>query len=312
MHILTVTINPALDKSTSVERVVPERKLRCDTPVFEPGGGGINVSRALSRLGASSTAFYAAGGRTGAKLTELLDAEGIRQHIIATREETRENFMVMEGSTGQQYRFGMPGPPIVADEQARFLAGLESFSPVPDFLVVSGSLSPGVPDDFFGQIARIAHQMGSKMILDTSGMALKKCLEEGVYLTKPNLNELAQLAGKDQLSPIDQENLAQKTVRSGQCEIMVVSLGPRGAMLVTKDRIEYFVPPTVKTKSKIGAGDSMVAGMVCKLAENWPIKEVVRFGIATGAAATMTAGSELCRKEDAEQLYHWLIRDVHH
>jgi 6-phosphofructokinase 2 len=312
MHILTVTINPALDKSTSVDRVIPERKLRCDTPSFEPGGGGINVSRALSRLGASSTAFYAAGGRTGARLNELLDAEGIRQHIISTREETRENFMVMEGSTGQQYRFGMPGPTIAADEQIRFLAGLESFSPAPDFLVVSGSLSPGIPDDFFGRIARIARQMGSKMILDTSGIALKKSLEEGVYLTKPNLNELAQLAGKDQLSPIDQENLAQKTVRSGQCEIMVVSLGPRGAMLVTKDRIEYFVPPTVKTKSKIGAGDSMVAGMVYKLAENWPITEVVRYGIATGTAATMTAGSELCRKEDAEQLYYWLRRDVLH
>jgi len=306
MKIVTLTINPAVDKSTYVDHIDPDHKLRCDAPVFEPGGGGINVSRAIKRMGGDSLAYYLAGGSTGNVLAQLLDKEGLTHIPIPSIKWTRENFAVTERKTDKQFRFGMPGSEIPEEEWKYSLIKLEKTTPKPEFIVASGSLPRGVPNDYYARVATIAKNIGAKLILDTSGEALKKAAGIGVYLLKPNSNELAKLAGKEDMEEHEREGFAQQLVRDGMCEVMVVSLGEKGAMLVTADQVEYVTPPTVKPKSTVGAGDSMVAGMVHTLAMGWPLCEVIKYGVAAGTATTMTPGSELCLIEDIEEIYSWL------
>ena len=153
--IVTLTINPAVDKSTSVPNLIAEKKLNCDIPKYESGGGGINVSRALKRLGSDSTAIFPASGRTGERLQELLRAEGIEIEAVKTCNETRENFTVVDSSTNQQYRFGMPGPELSTAEASLFFSTIQNLSP--QLLVLSGSLPPGVSENFYADIARKAH-----------------------------------------------------------------------------------------------------------------------------------------------------------
>jgi len=309
MHkIITITLNPALDKSTHVKQVQSEKKLRCTTPTFEPGGGGINVSRAIHKLGGRSCAWFLAGGSSGEKLCGLLKEEGIDFHAIQTKNWTRENLMVKEDSTGNQYRFGMPGPETLEEEWHAFIDKLEQMpeAEVPQYVVASGSLPPGVPDDYYLRLAVIANRRGFRLVVDTSGEAMLKAAGEGVYLLKPNLGELAALAGKEQISALEQEQIARQVLEQGKCKLLVVSLGPRGAMLASKEGISYVMPPTVPQQSAVGAGDSMVAGMVLSLIKGCSLDEVVRYGVAAGTAATMTPGSELCKKEDTEKIYEWL------
>lgn len=308
MDIITFTINPALDKSSRVESIRPDSKLRCEAPVFEPGGGGINVSRAIKKLGGETISYYLAGGPSGEVIEQLLEEEGVKQHVIKSKEWTRENFSVTDISHNHQYRFGMPGPQIPEEEWQNCLNIIKDIQPVPKYLIVSGSLAPGVPSDFYAQLAKVAKKKGIKVVVDTSGDALLKAAEEGVFMLKPNLREMGQLTGKKSISADEQEELAQEIIRSGKAEILLVSLGPRGAMLATKDTIEYVVPPTVHVESTVGAGDSMLAGFVYAHSLGWDISDVLKYSVASGTAATITPGSELCRKEDVERLYKWMKR----
>jgi 6-phosphofructokinase 2 len=303
--IVTLTLNPALDKSTTVNAIVPDRKLRCAMPVFEPGGGGINVSRAIKKIGGESTAIYLCGGHGGKYLQYLLEREGVESVVVEFEGQTRENLIVVDTSSNSQYRFGMPGAELKKGEWKQCLAILESMKDV-GFIVASGSLPPGVPMDFFGQLAAVGKKVNAKVIVDTSGEPLKHAISEGVFMIKPNLGELSRLYGVDELQEADVLKAAHSIIHNGGCEVMVISMGASGAMLVTKDLVIEAPAPTVKKRSTVGAGDSMVAGMVSALSDGRSWLEVLHYGIATGTATTMNAGTELCRKEDVERLYKWL------
>lgn len=305
-RIVTLTLNPAVDKSTTVGQIVPDQKLRCDTPKFEPGGGGINVSRALRRLGSASTTMFPAGGATGQRLQDLLREEGLEPHAVPTAGWTRENFIVVDSSAGQQYRFGMPGTPLTAEEQQQVMAALQAL-PAPDYLVVSGSLPPGVEPEFLVDIVRWARSVGAKVVADTSGPALQRVIEAGVYLIKPNVGELSKLAGVDELDSAGLAQAARGLIGEGRCEIVVASLGARGACVVTRELVDHIPAPAVKKRSTVGAGDSMVAGLVHALAQGQPVREAARLGVACGTAATMNPGTELFRKADVDRLYQWLM-----
>jgi 6-phosphofructokinase 2 len=299
--IVSVTLNPCIDKSTSVAALVPEKKLRCTTPNFEPGGGGINVARAIKKLGGNSTAVYFAGGYSGKFLQTLLTNEEIKSLVIETKSHTRENLIVMDESANVQYRFGMPGSEITESEWEDCLNKLEQMKDA-TYIVASGSLSPGIPTDIFKRMAGIAKKLDAKLIVDTSGEALREAVKEGVYFIKPNLGELADLAGKKLLSKEDVINEGRTIITSGGCSVMVVSLGADGALLVTADKTIQFIPPAVKRKNTVGAGDSMVAGIVLSLQQNKSIEEAVQYGVACGTAATMNAGTELCKLNDVQKL----------
>jgi 6-phosphofructokinase 2 len=308
-HIVTLTLNPTVDKSTSIDQIRPDHKLRCAPPRFEPGGGGINVSRALKRLGIDSLAVFPASGPAGLLLQELLTHEHIPQQVIETASRTRENFIVVDNSTNQQYRFGMPGTTLTLDEQQQILATLNTLA-TPDYLVVSGSLPPGVDPEFLVQVTKQAEAGGAKVIVDTSGPALERVVQEGVYLIKPNISELSRMAGVSELDNEAVAEAAKNLVHNGKCEIVVVSLGPGGACLVTKDQTDHVAAPAVKARSTVGAGDSMVAGMIYGLANGQSVREAVRMGIACGSASTMHYDTELFQKSEAEKLYRWLLQTM--
>lgn len=308
--IITFTINPAIDKSSSVEHVVAEHKLYCKPPHFEPGGGGINVARAIKKLGGESTLFYTAGGYTGERLNDLLQEEGITRQVIPIDGMTRESLIILEESTGLQYRFGMPGAEMKKHEWERCINELSAIEPPPDYLVLSGSLAPGVPTDFYAQTAAIEKKKGAKVIVDVSGEALKHALQEGVFLIKPNVREFRELVG---LEIKDEQQIraeAEKIVKSGQCQVIVISLGASGALVVSEEFIEHIHPPTVPVISKVGAGDSMVAGIVLSLAQGKKLYDAVLYGIASGTAAVMTPGTELCRREDADKLFKMMVSGI--
>lgn len=303
--IVTITLNPAIDKSTSVKSIVPDKKLRCAPPKFEPGGGGVNVSRAIRKLDGKSSAIYLAGGYSGKFFESLLDAEGIESIVVPIAEHTRENMIVVDESSNLQYRFGMPGPTIRQAELEQVLQLFEVETGV-EYIVASGSLPDGVNDDFFYRLAMIARQKKAKLIIDTSGEPLRKAINEGVYMIKPNIGELSRLHGVEELHDEDIISSAQAIIKNGGAEVIVVSMGASGGMLITKDEVINSPSPTVRKRSTVGAGDTMVAGMVLAMLNGWSWRDVLRYGIAAGTATTMNSGTELCNKKDVERLFSYL------
>jgi 6-phosphofructokinase 2 len=307
--VLTITFSPCIDKSTSVPALIPEKKLVCAAPKLEPGGGGINIARAIKKLGGEATAIFPSGGYTGKYFNHLLDKENIDAVIIETGNETRENIIVVDEANNNQYRFGMPGTELTETEWKKCLQVVEEMKDI-EFIIASGSLPPGVPVTIYAALAKIAKAKKAKFIVDTSGAALKHAAEEGVYMLKPNLGELSYLAGKKEIQPSEVKNIAAGIIANGKCEVMVVSMGAAGAMLVTDEIAEVFTPPAVERKSTVGAGDSMVAGIVFYLSQGKNLLQAVQYGVACGTAATLNAGTELCKKEDADRLYA-LVKTLH-
>ncbi|MBS1519505.1 MAG: 1-phosphofructokinase family hexose kinase [Bacteroidetes bacterium] len=300
--IITITFNPALDKSVTVPELISEKKLKCSAPVYEPGGGGINVARAIKKLGGNPTAIFLAGGFAGDKIGELLSEDEIIDQRIDIAGNSRENLIVADLSTGRQYLFDMPGPAIKPREWRACLNAVVWADRV-KFIVVSGSIPPGLPDDIFKRLAFIAEKKKARLIVDTSGKALQQAIEAGVYMIKPNLKELAALVGIDSLTPDTAIHAAKKLIAQGKCQVIVVSMGANGALLVTGNAIVEVPQPSVKVKSTVGAGDSLVAGIVYSLSQNYSLPDAVRFGVACGSAATMNPGTELCSRPDAERIY---------
>lgn len=307
--IVTITFSPCIDKSTSVASLVPEKKLHCSTPKLEPGGGGINIARAIKKLGGESIAIFPSGGYTGKYFNHLLEKENIPAVIIETNNETRENIIVFDESSTNQYRFGMPGTALNESEWKQCLTAVEEINDI-EFIIASGSLPPGVPSNIYAQLARIAKNKNAKFVVDTSGEALKQAVEEGVYLLKPNLGELCSLAGKATLQTMEVKDVARAIIEKEKCEVMIVSMGADGAMLVTKDMAEIIIAPTVIRKSTVGAGDSMLAGIIFYLSKGRGIVEAAQYGVACGTAATLNTGTELCKKEDADKLYEMIRKYI--
>ena len=300
--IVTLTMNPAIDTSAHCERVQHDVKLRLERVRRDPGGGGLNVSRAVAHLGGESTAVYPAGGVEGELLESLLAAGQPAREPVAIEDAIRENLTVAEDSTGEQYRFGMPGPNLSAGEADAVVNRLVTLVEAGTLVVASGSLPPGVPVDFYARVGRVVRDAGARYVVDTSGDALAAAVEEGAWLVKPNLHELASLLGEERLEEPQIREAATAFVSRGQARHVVVSLGSGGAYLVNEDGVSRHAAPTVSVKSRIGAGDSMIGGIVWALADGRPVGEVVRWGVAAGAAAVMTPGTELCRGEDVRRL----------
>ncbi|MBU6342141.1 MAG: 1-phosphofructokinase family hexose kinase [Bacteroidetes bacterium] len=304
MKIVTLTLNPALDKSTGTERLIPEQKLRCSNLQIDPGGGGINVSRGIGKLGGRSTAVFPAGGNNGLLLEQLLRAREIDVSVHPIASETRENISVTEQSTNLQYRFTLSGQDLAESDADACLERIRAL--MPDILVASGSLAPGLPTDYYHKVAVFARQIGAKLVLDTSGIPLKEAAQAGLFLLKPNLGELSALVGVETLEINQVDDAALELIGKGICEVVVVSLGPQGALLATREGFEHIPAPMVKKKTTVGAGDSMVAGMMYALSQGKSHREMTQMGVACGSAATLNLGTQLFQTADAHRLFQWI------
>lgn len=300
-QVITLTMNPAVDKSSAADHVAADVKIRCDPPKFDPGGGGINVARVVSRLKGDVLAIYPTGGPMGGMLKTLVAGEGIAQHTIDVQNQTRTNLTVYERTSEQIFRFGMPGASLTEGEWQACLEAIKQYKP--DYVVGSGSLPEGVPDDFYARLSKVASEIGARYILDTSGDALRDGMGEGVYLIKPNMRELRQLVGGDVNDEDEQEAAAKQLIRNGKAEVVVVSLGAAGSLLVMDDTCTRIRAPMVPIRSTVGAGDSMVGGIVTGLTRGWSVEKAVRYGVAAGAATVKSHGTALCDPVDVESLF---------
>ncbi|CAN7592712.1 1-phosphofructokinase family hexose kinase [Trinickia sp. LjRoot230] len=302
-QIVTITLNPAVDISFSVAQLLHTRKLRCAQARKDPGGGGINVARVLQRLGSECVAIYLAGGNTGLELGRLLDAENVGGERIAIQGETRENVTVHETSTHREFRFVMEGPEVSGAEWTRCLERLGEFDSVPRYLIASGSLPPGVPSRFYAELAHWARAHDVRMGLDASGEALAEALEVGVFLVKPSLRELCELAGAELTEEAQWREAAQRLTRECRAHCVALTLGERGAMMATQERIIRLPAVPVPVVSAVGAGDSFLAALVWALEHDADWAHALRYAIAAGSAAVMNPGTMLCNPADVIHLY---------
>ena len=305
--IVTLTANPAIDISTEVDEIAPIRKLRCTAARRDAGGGGINVARVVQRLGSEVAAVYPAGGSTGRLLESLVKREGVRSLAIAVKEETREDFTVLEQKSGQQYRFVLPGAPLADPEWQGCLDALKALNKLPSFVVGSGSLPPAVPEDFYARAAALAKAGGAKMVVDTSGKALAAVLREGVYLIKPNLRELQELTHAPLTDPAARVKACRILIETGAATTVALTLGADGALLVTREAAHFARPPQIKPASAVGAGDSFLGALIRQIAAGHDIEDAFRQAVAAGAAALLNPGTELCRPGDVARLAEQVV-----
>jgi 6-phosphofructokinase 2 len=300
--ILTLTPNPAIDISTSVDRVRPGPKLRCASSSRDPGGGGVNVARVVSRLGGQAVAAFPCGGWTGHELEQLVGREGVESLVTPIRGETRQDFTVFDETTHEEFRFVLPGPRVRDPEWMACLKSIAAFDRKLDFICASGSLPPGAPADFYARVAEIAELKGVPFALDTSGPALKAALSEHVHLCKPNLSELRELVGlalEDETSLVE---AGRTLVAAGRTEVVALTMGSEGALLVTAKEAWRARPIGIEPVSTVGAGDSFLGAMVWALASRLSLEDAFRHGCAAGAAALLAHGTELCRAADVRRL----------
>lgn len=300
--IATLTMNPTIDISYEVDRVVPTQKLRSSAENYAAGGGGINVARVFTRLGGRAHCLYLSGGATGVAFDGLVDRLGLAHTRIAIAGDTRVATTVHERASGCEYRFTASGPDVSEAEWRQcldMLAGVEC-----DYLVASGSLPRGVPADFYARVADIARGSGIAVVLDTSGEALRQGLAAGgVLLVKPSLDEMRELTGLPLESLDEIKEAAAGVVAAGQAEMVAVTLGPRGGVLATREGTQCLRAVAIEAKSAVGAGDSFIAGMVHALASGWSAGEAFRYGMAAGSAAVLTPGTTLALQKDIARLF---------
>jgi 6-phosphofructokinase 2 len=301
-RIVTLTLSPALDATTSVEVVRPTHKMRCAAPSHDPGGGGINVARVAVRLGGDVVAVAPLGGATGDQVAILLADEHVVLHRVPTSMPTRQSFTVDERVSGNQFRFVMPAPPLASAVIDQCIEALVAAAGGAGCVVVSGSVPEGTPLDLVSRIVRRVHPV--PVVVDTSGPALVAALEADAALVKPSATELSIVVGRPLDTERDVEHAACEVVAGGRARAVLVSIGAGGAFLVERgsERPVRFRAPAVRVVSAVGAGDSMIAGLAVGLCRGDDLHTAVRLGIAAGTATVLTAGTHLCDARDVDDL----------
>lgn len=306
--ILTVTLNPALDLSADVPQVVAGPKLRLSEPVVEPGGGGINVARAITLLGGQAQVMAALGGLTGERLAALIGASGLEVIQLPVQGETRQSLSVIDRSDAGQYRFILPGPAWDAALAHDALALIVDSAAPDGWVVLSGSQPPGMADDFALQLAAPLAECGARLVVDTSGAALARLTRGGKgpapWCLRMDQAEAEEAAGRPLVNPDDSLNFASELVARGAARVVVLARGADGSVLFegAGGARLHCRPPVVPVNSKTGAGDSFTGAFVLALAQGGDLASALRRGTAAAAAAVMTGASELCRRADVERL----------
>jgi 6-phosphofructokinase 2 len=296
MAILTVTLNPALDLETRTPELVPGQKLRCAPPRRDPGGGGINVARAVVTLGGQATAAVAAGGPGGASLLQHLRETGVAVAPLPAPGNTRENLSVIEEKTGAQYRFIFPGPTWTEADLAAAEAALLPLIAPGDLVVLSGSLPPGLPPETFVALARAAMRAGGQVVADTSGAALTALARAGLGLKVLRMDhaEAEELVGRPLADPQESCAAARDLVAAGAAEIAILARGAEGSVLATGNECWFAPAQKVPVVSVTGAGDSFVAGATLALFRGLPLSDILAWGVSAASAAVTTEATELC------------------
>src|SRR5690606_26389954 len=302
--ILTVTLNPALDLATSAEVVRPGPKLRCEEPRADPGGGGINVSRMIQRLGGQARAFVTLGGATGVRLAGLLEREGIACVPFTGPGETRESLSVTDRTSGGQYRFVMPGPHWTKTRGEAATRAVVRAAGAGAIVVLSGSLPPGLAHDLPATLAARLARRGGRLVLDTSGATLARAAEppRPVFVLRMDEQEAETLAASRLKTRGDTADFAEALVRRGAAEVVVIARGADGSVMATREGRWFTKAADVPVRSKAGAGDSFVAAFTLAVARGRTLPRALQEGMAAASAAVMTEATDLARASDVRRL----------
>ena len=319
--IYTVTLNPSLDRTLTVPRIVDDEMVRAMASRVDWGGKGFNVSRVLRVLGLESVALGFAGGETGQRLERGLRDLGITTGLVSLSGETRTNTVVIESETGRYIKVNEPGPTVQPGEQAALLDRIRANLRDGDLWLLSGSLPPGLPDGFYGELIELVQHAGARVLLDASGEPLSLGCAAAPFLVKPNAAEafgkiglagpmLSEL-GKDGAALADATalGLAYHFFALG-IEVVALSLGAGGALLATMGRAVRARPPGVQARNPVGAGDALLAGVIWALERNLPLEEMARWGVAAGTAAAMGDGVARVTRADVQALYQQVTTQV--
>ena len=299
--IYTITLNPALDHFIEVDDLVVDDANRVNAECLYAGGKGIDVSRALRHLGTDSTALVFIGGHNGNIMVDLLKTEGVTCYFTPIAQETRRNIIICAGRRRTQTMLNAPGPSVTREEWRGFLTHLKLLDLRGAYVVASGSLCRGVPADAYYQIVSLVQAHGARAILDADGACLRAGLKAKPFAIKPNLKELRRALGR----PLQTEReilAAAAALNRAGVSVVMVSRGRRGLLVVSDGERIRAVPPPVKVRSTVGAGDSAVAGFVFGHAGGKSLEECARFAAAAGTAATLAPGNLLCRSRDVLRL----------
>jgi len=299
--IYTLTLNPALDMELTVESFSFNQVLRATNSRTDCGGKGFNVSRALAAVGQTSTALGFIGGTTGQRLEISLHQLGIDTDFVYVSDETRTNISIVTAPTSDYIKVNQPGPTVKNEQVETLLGKVSQISQPGDYWVLSGSLPPGVPNDIYAQIIRSVQSSGASAVLDTSGEPLQLGCNARPFLVKPNGVEAQQLTGIE-IEDVSTARKAAEEIRSLGISVVVLSLGEQGALLSDLEGTILAKPPTVQEQNPIGAGDALVAGMVWGLQQGFNSVEILRWGVAFGAAAASLPGTGVGGYENVAQL----------
>jgi 6-phosphofructokinase 2 len=294
--IFSITLNPALDRTLSIENIKPDDSNRVEKEERYAGGKGIDVSKVLTALGVQNRALGFVGGFTGEELEGRLVNQGVACDFIRISNETRTNIIVTDTMRGAQTVFSASGPDVKPYELMQMIHRLEKLEKT-DMVIISGSLPPGVHPEAYRKMIEMANGKGAIVILDTDGDALKVGIQGFPLAIKPNVHELSRLVDS-KLNDIDDIIRAARRIREQGVSIVLVSMGPRGILLVA-DKEQYLAsPPKVEVKNTIGAGDSAVAGFVYGWTGGKSLKDALIYAVAAGTATTLRSGTALCRRDD--------------
>ena len=299
--ITTITLNPSLDRMIAVHGLQTGESNRWTSLRSYAGGKGIDVSRAIHEMGGQTVAYGFIGGNEGRMLEILLDQEGVLFSFTPVEQATRTNFIINDARSHQQTIINAPGPHISKKELERFFEKLRKITPLPGTMVFSGSVPPGVPSDIYYSIINETRRYRVKTILDSAVQWLREGVKAKPYLIKPNVREAEELLETELPTEKAVIGATLDLVKKG-VEVAVISRGKDGLIAATRERIVKAVPPPVKVRSDIGAGDCTTAGLAIKLTAGEPLTEACRLGVAMGTAAVLTPGTELCHRADVEKL----------
>jgi 1-phosphofructokinase family hexose kinase len=290
--IYTLTLNPAVDRELTVPVVEFDAVLRAIDARVDFGGKGFNVSRLLKGMGVASTAVGFLGGRAGELLQDGLQALGIDTDFVWVPDETRTNISIVTPSHSHYLKVNEKGPVVDPAKQEELLGKIDALTRPGDWWVLAGSLPPGVTDDFYARIIRVLRQHQARAILDTIGEPLRLGCAEKPFLVKPNVEEAQALTGLPMGSAAEIA-VAAARIRQLGAENIVISMGKAGALLQTAEGTWLAHSPKVQEKNPIGAGDSMVGGLVGALTRGVPLPEALGWGVASGAATASLSGTEV-------------------
>ena len=300
--IYTLTLNPAIDRELTVSKVEFDLVLSANKSQVDFGGKGFNVSRLLKSMGTPSTAMGFVGGRTGERLRHGLQALDIQTDFVSISSETRTNVSIVTEQHDHYIKVNEKGPLVEESKQHELLDKIKSIAGSGDWWVLAGSLPPGVPDLFYAQIIEILNEREATTILDTTGESLRLGCEAKPFLVKPNAEEAHRLTGLP-VENVTQVTAAATEIRKMGAQNVVISLGKKGALLQAADCTWLVHSPRIKEKNPIGAGDSMVGGLVWGLAQGYSLKESLGWGAASGAATASMSGTEVGSRKLIEELY---------